>query len=112
MAFKLEARWRELVELSRAAVNLKHARAESAAEMMVVSLTGHFVSRRFARQLHGREPVVLKQRGDGSVHRGYAQPFHMISAGLKHFGGAQRPSRILKNAANRVPLSCSTFHYQ
>ncbi len=112
MPFERKAWGGQVIQLTRAPMNLEDARAQSTPEVMVMRLSGHFIARGLARQLHGSEPLCLDQRGNRAVHGRDAQPAHMIAARFEHFGRTKGTTRVLKNLLDCIALTRSTFHYQ
>ena len=73
-----------------AAFELVGCAAGYALEVMVVGLAGDFVARGCAGDLHGGEPMTLKQRGDVAVDGGDADAVHLLLREQESLSGALR----------------------
>jgi hypothetical protein len=110
--FEGETRWREIFEGAGAPMDLEDASAQTAPEVVVMCLTGHFIAWRLTRELNGREPLGLHEGGDGAVHGSDAESLDVVATGLEDLVWAKRPPRIREHLTDRLALTCSTFHSQ
>lgn len=110
MAFKAETTRGELYQIRRTTIDLEDAIAGAAAEVMVVLLACHLVTRRFTGQSNRLQPAICNQRFEVAVHRGDTQSRHVRLGGRKHLVGAQRTVGFVKNSAYRLALSGVTVH--
>ena len=107
---QLEAVGGQVLEIAGAAVNLEHAGALPAAEVMVVCRPRALVAGGFARQFNGHEPATLYERIDCSVHGGNTEFGHMVAPILEHLGGAERARRLLEYLPDGISLPRVAFH--
>jgi hypothetical protein len=102
----------ERIEFSGTPAYFEDARAAAAPEVMMVSLTGDFVARRFAGEFDGGEPSAVDKRRDGAVDGGDPQAFDMGAASVEDLGGSQRSPRLFKDSADGITLTGAAFHSQ
>lgn len=112
MPLERKTRRSEVAELTRATMDFKDPGAEATAKMMMVPLSGDFVARRLAWQFDRGQPLGLDQRGNSAVDSRDAEASYMAASGFEHFSRTQWTTRVLKNAADGIALTCSTFHSQ
>lgn len=110
MMFELETRRCEVAQVTGTSVNLEHASAHAAPEVVVVCRTGAFVSRGFTGQLHGNQPAGIDERTNCPVHCCHAEPTHPPATVLEHFGRPEWPVEFLEHTPNRVTLSRLALH--
>lgn len=74
-----------------APVHIEHARADVAAEMVVVIVVGALVPRRLAGQLNADDLAGLYEPFDLSIHGRNAESGDSVLSGVENFGRAERP---------------------
>jgi hypothetical protein len=62
-----------------------HLVAPAAMKVVMVLLTGTFITRGLARDVDGNEPTILHQRLDIPIHGGDAEPFVMSLGAVQCF---------------------------
>lgn len=109
MTFEDEAVGDDVFERLVIAGDLENPPTLVAVEVVVVRFAGHFVARRLAGELDGREPAGVEEELDRPINCGDSEAGLLALGGDEHLVGAEGPVRLGKNVANRLPLISIPF---
>lgn len=90
----------------KASVNVKGALAPFALKVVVMSLVGAFVSRRFPGYFDGFDPARGYQCPNRAIDGRHAQAPNSLRRRSAQLVDAERPLRTLQDGAHRIPLLC------
>lgn len=112
MVLEAEARRGQIAEVARALLDLEHARAGAAVEVMMVSLARDLKARRFAGQVDLHHFAFGHQRFERSIHRRDAHAAHASLGEPQHLSRGDRAVGFLNRLADCFALLGATFHEQ
>lgn len=78
-----ESRWKQALDIRRAAVKFKDFSTSVATEMVMVSLARDLETGGFARQVDGNQGSFFRQCLHRAIHGGNAQTGHLFARGLE-----------------------------
>lgn len=98
-------------EVARAGMDVEHALAMPALEVVVVELmSDEFEARVFARQVRRLEFTLCHQQLEVTVDRGDTQARHVVPCGVQHLMAQQRTIGLGDGVANGAALPCIALH--
>lgn len=110
MVFHDETGGNEPGQIVGATVEVEHAAAGAACEVMVMVLTGKLVPVWFAGNLHRHEPAFFSETANRAIDRCNTEVWDEAARAFQDFGRAQGPGGFPEDLSNGAALSGVALH--